>query len=473
MRNTNKKGFTIVELVVVVAVIAILAAVLIPTFSGIIRRANESKDTQLVKHLNTAIAADVNGDKTMAGAIAAAAEFGFDVEKINAKVEGNEILWDSVNNVFCYLNNGEIEYIDGSEYDVDDAAYWVIDDSVNPTYSTYLVNYEGTEVEAKHSLDVSACGAVDVTYKSNGTVSIFTNGGSLTVENGAVTHYGTGYILTVADGAKSAYVEKGSFAANADEIVNAGDKATAEGAGYVYVTSAEELATALADKAAKIALGANIAIEADPSVGYDFTVLADVELNLNGYDIVSVHNNATGSATKNNGVFSVDKAASFTLTGAGNITFETNSNMGWNNCTAVIASRGDIIIDGAVRIANLGGADMSYAIDVYSWGDAESVNVTIKSGMVYSADYNAIRLNKQSPGDADMTKTFNLVVDGGVIEGAHALMVHDGSAAANGVYNITLNSGVLVSTASSNLVKNMQNLAEYTITNNGATIVTK
>ena len=71
MRNTNKKGFTIVELVIVVAVIAILAAVLIPTFSGIIRKANESKDNQLIKNLNTAIAADVDGDKTMAAAIAA------------------------------------------------------------------------------------------------------------------------------------------------------------------------------------------------------------------------------------------------------------------------------------------------------------------------------------------------------------------------------------------------------------------
>ncbi len=40
--KTNKKGFTIVELVIVIAVIAILAAVLIPTFSGIINRANES-----------------------------------------------------------------------------------------------------------------------------------------------------------------------------------------------------------------------------------------------------------------------------------------------------------------------------------------------------------------------------------------------------------------------------------------------
>lgn len=41
-KKLNKKGFTIVELVIVIAVIAILAGVLIPTFSGIIDKANES-----------------------------------------------------------------------------------------------------------------------------------------------------------------------------------------------------------------------------------------------------------------------------------------------------------------------------------------------------------------------------------------------------------------------------------------------
>lgn len=40
----NKKGFTIVELVIVIAVIAILAAVLIPTFSNVIESANKASD---------------------------------------------------------------------------------------------------------------------------------------------------------------------------------------------------------------------------------------------------------------------------------------------------------------------------------------------------------------------------------------------------------------------------------------------
>ena len=46
MKRSTKKGFTIVELVIVIAVIAILAAVLIPTFSGVIQQANESAAQQ-------------------------------------------------------------------------------------------------------------------------------------------------------------------------------------------------------------------------------------------------------------------------------------------------------------------------------------------------------------------------------------------------------------------------------------------
>lgn len=47
MKTTNKKrGFTIVELVIVIAVIAILAAVLIPTFSGVVKNAKATAAMQ-------------------------------------------------------------------------------------------------------------------------------------------------------------------------------------------------------------------------------------------------------------------------------------------------------------------------------------------------------------------------------------------------------------------------------------------
>lgn len=46
MKRNNKKGFTIVELVIVIAVIAILAGVMIPTFGSIIDKANQSEAIQ-------------------------------------------------------------------------------------------------------------------------------------------------------------------------------------------------------------------------------------------------------------------------------------------------------------------------------------------------------------------------------------------------------------------------------------------
>lgn len=48
MKKSNRKGFTIVELVIVIAVIAILAAVLIPTFASIVKKANDSNVQQVL-----------------------------------------------------------------------------------------------------------------------------------------------------------------------------------------------------------------------------------------------------------------------------------------------------------------------------------------------------------------------------------------------------------------------------------------
>ena len=114
----NKKGFTIVELVIVIAVIAILAAVLIPTFSSLINKAKESSDTALVKNLNIIMAADEaeNGkSETMSEALAAAESAGYTIEKITPTSSG-DILWDEQNNRFVlkkadgtyYAENGNV-----------------------------------------------------------------------------------------------------------------------------------------------------------------------------------------------------------------------------------------------------------------------------------------------------------------------------------------------------------------------------
>ena len=59
MKTTSKKrGFTIVELVIVIAVIAILAAVLIPTFTSVVGKSRESSDESAIRNMNTILAAE-------------------------------------------------------------------------------------------------------------------------------------------------------------------------------------------------------------------------------------------------------------------------------------------------------------------------------------------------------------------------------------------------------------------------------
>ena len=205
MKN-NRKGFTIVELVIVIAVIAILAAVLIPTFVSLNRKAQVASDTALVKNLNTALASKVEGCKTMSEALTAAAEFGFDVAKINAKASANEILWDSVNNVFCYFDSekGEIAYIPDFEgaKDAKEIDYWVIASTPSTTYSTYIYGYEGTDaITTATGIDVSAYEGLDVNFTTDAavTATVVTNGGNLTIKaaNANVNHYGYASVVTV------------------------------------------------------------------------------------------------------------------------------------------------------------------------------------------------------------------------------------------------------------------------------------
>ena len=194
MKRQNKKGFTIVELVIVIAVIAILAAVLIPTFSSVIKKAKISADTQVVRNLNTALATDsiVNGKpETMSEALEIAAEAGYDVAKINASAAGNAIVWDSVNNVFCYINDGNKQYIPNTQtQNAYNYQLWVISKTVSTTYSTY---YNGNNVDTLAAVDglgldtgkatvgLVTYGTENESYSSTNSVVIRTNGGDLEV----------------------------------------------------------------------------------------------------------------------------------------------------------------------------------------------------------------------------------------------------------------------------------------------------
>jgi prepilin-type N-terminal cleavage/methylation domain-containing protein len=62
----NKKGFTLIELIIVIAILAILAAVAIPSFIGLTDQANRGKDianaTAIVTAINTYNALNVGNE---------------------------------------------------------------------------------------------------------------------------------------------------------------------------------------------------------------------------------------------------------------------------------------------------------------------------------------------------------------------------------------------------------------------------
>ena len=226
MKNSNKKrGFTIVELIIVIAVIAILAAVLIPTFSSLINKSLVAADESLVRNLNEALAMDVtNPHNTMTDALKATKENGFDVSKINARAstdgQKHEILWDSRNDCFVYKKGDEINYIPKSNTkgDATPVELWHIanDGTLSDKYSNYLAagTYEAT-LNIKTGLDVGEHKEVTkVNYtNTNGKqdVVIRTNGGTLTINagNDTVQHYGLVEKTIINDIAPESYHEFG------------------------------------------------------------------------------------------------------------------------------------------------------------------------------------------------------------------------------------------------------------------------
>ncbi len=94
----NKKGFTIVELVIVIAVIAILAAVLIPTFSNVVDSAKETATLQEAKGtLDSYIGVmSSNGDSLPDGTV-------FIVYENDTAAETNQTLVDKKNVSGAYV----------------------------------------------------------------------------------------------------------------------------------------------------------------------------------------------------------------------------------------------------------------------------------------------------------------------------------------------------------------------------------
>ena len=249
MNRNTKKGFTIVELIIVIAVIGILAAVLIPTFSGLIRNSQEAKDTALVRNLNVLLKMDNTKHESMRSVVEALDKQGADITKLTAAITENRILWDSEADLFAYLNKGTdgketISYIpdfDGTPLETK-YKYWIVSDSkADVAGNDYSVYWRGEGMDKLTVYTGFDCGKAKfgkIIYTSDKQqdVSLYINGGDLdvsAVNNGTQRLYGNVVNATIATGNDCLYVH-GTIA---NATVTAG-KVVADG-GLVMVAAAE------------------------------------------------------------------------------------------------------------------------------------------------------------------------------------------------------------------------------------------
>lgn len=114
MKKSNKKrGFTITELVVVVSVIAILTAVLIPVFSGIIGKAKKSVDEKAAYEMNVILSG--NEDLNVDEALKLLDENGISLDSLTPTSKGHKYFWDDEANTIVLVND-EFEVVYPKNY---------------------------------------------------------------------------------------------------------------------------------------------------------------------------------------------------------------------------------------------------------------------------------------------------------------------------------------------------------------------
>lgn len=179
-----KKGFTIIELVIVIAVIAVLTAVLVPTFIGLSKKAGDSNDKTIVKNANIQLAAQESlegKNKSMSEAVKDVDEIGYHMSSVPTS-NGNKIVWDKTTDRFVLLDkNNNVLLSDGNVSSDHNKLFLAVSNLENiGDFAIYAKsNYSGTtsftSAKSFDAGDKEDIASISYVFNGSGAVLVVTN----------------------------------------------------------------------------------------------------------------------------------------------------------------------------------------------------------------------------------------------------------------------------------------------------------
>ena len=214
----NRKGFTVLELIIIIGIIGALSAIMIPVFSNISARSKVTNDNSLVKNLNSQLAINEtdsnNVNATFSDALAILEEHGFTLDDLRSE-SNDTLLWNEKENRFLLESQ--------KDRSISDIYYWTIIDEYSPNkqkYSMYASNRVENEVIDNLTTGFD-CGTNTniklINYVRNSseeqTAKIVTNQGTslyIDAPNDTLRHYGRADNITIKAIKSTSYHEYGN-----------------------------------------------------------------------------------------------------------------------------------------------------------------------------------------------------------------------------------------------------------------------
>ncbi len=179
-KSNNKKGFTLVELLVVIAILAILAVVSVVGYTSFTKKAQVSNDLSLTTQMNNILQAEeVTGEKneTAYDAVQQLEEGGLDVTKLTPTTNGYNYVYDIKQNRMFLLDENKTK-IAPADKELSDTAYLFAFVGNNSD----ITSFAGYSYYLKSGFDFSSKTSTNSAIRINRTANTTK---ALTISNGA------------------------------------------------------------------------------------------------------------------------------------------------------------------------------------------------------------------------------------------------------------------------------------------------